>query len=321
MATLCISITVALSILSFEYQESYSEVSALFSWSTTDSTLALYDGNELVWQYNYKTYKGKPHFHPINIAGTTITENVPPDHPWHLGLWHSWKYINGINYWEYDQTEGVEPWDFTGITEVKNVHIQKRDDFSCIIELDIVYHGKRGPDILSEKRIIEVSSPAYDGSFFIDYDLTIKALAEKVVLDRTPIQGEPNGEEWGGYAGLSIRFNQGLSKPHHINSDESVDLKHGAPMLWKYFGLVNNGGREIGAAIFDHPTSIAHPGAMYVTTHLGGDSLFYLGTAPLFHESTSLSFADELHFKHRVAFYENGASFERLQRSWNDFKK
>ena len=74
------------------------------AWKQTDHSLALMRGPAIAWQFNYKPEEGKPYFHPITVAGSTVlTDLRPADHPWHRTLWFSWKYINGVLYWEEDQ--------------------------------------------------------------------------------------------------------------------------------------------------------------------------------------------------------------------------
>ena len=80
-------------------------------------------GTAVVWQFNYKTEEGKPYFHPITVAGSpALTDFRPADHPWHRALWFSWKYINGVLYWEEDRKTGKAP----GETELTGVKVTAR---------------------------------------------------------------------------------------------------------------------------------------------------------------------------------------------------
>src|SRR5690606_18391814 len=128
----------------------------------------------------------------------------PDDHPWHLGQWFCWKYINGINYWEYvDRSFRSE-----GITDIQNIGVKTNPDFSAEISLEIAYRPENGQPVLSEVRTINVSPPKENGNIWMDYELVFRAISDTVLLDRTPIEGEPGGQSWGGYAGLSVRYNQ-----------------------------------------------------------------------------------------------------------------
>lgn len=77
-----------------------------YSWRQTDSSLALLNHGRVVWQLNFNKKEGKPYFHPVGlIDGTVLTWLRPADHRWHRALWFSWKFIDGLNYWE----ESPEP--------------------------------------------------------------------------------------------------------------------------------------------------------------------------------------------------------------------
>ena len=61
-------------------------------WIKTDESVALTNNSKVVWKFNYGKSGKKPHFHPLALMdGTVLTENKPKDHPWHYGMWFSWK--------------------------------------------------------------------------------------------------------------------------------------------------------------------------------------------------------------------------------------
>ena len=76
-------------------------------WQRDDTTIAwTSDGHDL-WRFSFDPQKGKPFFHPVSAAGgVSLTNCKPEDHPWHYALWFSWKYINGLNYWEETREPG-----------------------------------------------------------------------------------------------------------------------------------------------------------------------------------------------------------------------
>ena len=118
---------------------------------------------------------------------------------------------------------------------------------------------------------------------------------QKVTLDRTPIRNEPNGDPLGGYAGLSLRFSNDLTKPHYINADQSTILKHGLSSNWTYFGLENNNKDHLGVAFFDHSKSFNFPSPWYVS-NIESIPLRYVGSAPLFNSSVVLKQDQQLRF-------------------------
>jgi type 1 glutamine amidotransferase len=191
-----------------------------YNWHETDSSFTLLNGNDIVWQYNFKTKHGRPFFHPVFVNRHNLTCLSPDDHRWHLGQWFCWKYINKVNYWEYHRGN----FQSEGVTEVKNIRINKHADFSAEIVMDIIYYPFGGNKVMTEKRTITVSPPQLCGKIWMDYHFTFEALADEVVLDRTPLLGEENGQSWGGYAGLSIRFSQDFSDSQFISSENNTTV-------------------------------------------------------------------------------------------------
>src|SRR5437764_1304362 len=78
--------------------------SAAAEWKQDDKTLAWFGKSgdaRPVWNFSFDAAKGKTFFEPLSVpGGPDLTNYKPADHPWHYGLWFSWKYINHVNYWE-----------------------------------------------------------------------------------------------------------------------------------------------------------------------------------------------------------------------------
>src|SRR6476469_11282208 len=86
------------------------------SWKSNGATL---------WRFSFDPASGKPFFNPIALKGNpSFTNFNPEDHPWHYGLWFSWKYINGVNYWEEDRQSGKAE----GTTRWNNVRVDTHPD-------------------------------------------------------------------------------------------------------------------------------------------------------------------------------------------------
>ena len=59
------------------------------------------DGS-VCWRFQYSPEQTHAYFHPLAPAGRdSLTVDEPGDHVHHHGLWFSWKYINGVNFWEH----------------------------------------------------------------------------------------------------------------------------------------------------------------------------------------------------------------------------
>lgn len=284
-----------------------------FSWIENDSCFALLDHNRIVWQFNYNTKHGKPFFHPIYINKNRITCLSPDDHIWHLGQWFSWKFINERNYWEYiGNTYQSE-----GITDIQEIILNKGKDFSAEITLKIEYHPQNGETILEEDRIIQISPPQKDGSIYMDYNMVFEAIADRVDLNRTPIEGEPGGMSWGGYAGLSIRFNQDMIRPHFISSFEENNKINGMAGDWLYMGFQGLNGEPIGSAIMIADDS-RREGEAWYTVITPEQPFYYFSPAYLYLKPQLLNKGEKINLKYRILHVSGDASFESLNQ---EFKK
>ena len=133
-----------------------------YDWRQTDSSLALLNRGRIVWQFNFDRKQPKPYFHPVCLTdGTELTWHRPPDHPWHYGLWFSWKYINGLNYWEEDRKTGLSQ----GRTEINNIEVEPHDDYSAQIAMQLRYHPPGQPPVLTESCIIRLGKPDENGGY------------------------------------------------------------------------------------------------------------------------------------------------------------
>jgi hypothetical protein len=269
-----------------------------YRWEQSDTTLILMYNSDLIWQYNFNNRYGKPYFHPITVRNSTLTCVNPPDHPWHLGLWFSWKFINGINYWEYlnDFKTLDTGYKSEGITEIQKTDIVKNSDFSTDIRMVLLYHPANGEAVMSEKRSIIVSPPFGDGSYFIDFENIFDPLIDEIILDRTPIEGEFDGKSWGGYAGLSVRFNQDYTSPEIIAPADSENFRKND---WLYMGFNTLTGEKAGVSILQNPAYTTPSTSWYVISN-PGIPFFYYSPAVLFDSKIILKKGEDLHLKYRV---------------------
>jgi hypothetical protein len=287
-----------------------------YDWRQTDTSLALLNKGRIVWQFNYDKKQGKPYFHPVCLTdGTELTWHRPPDHPWHYGLWFSWKYINGLNYWEEDPKTGLSQ----GLTEIKNVEVTAHDDYSAQIAMQLSYHPPGQPAVLTESCHIRVSKPEEDGRYRIDWTSRFTAGAADVLLDRTPIVGEKDGQSWGGYAGLSVRIAKNTSDCYLIDSEGRRDLQaHGQKARWMNFGGLTAVSKDFSIAIFDHPDNLRHPSPGFVIMD-PKVPFGYFSPALLFNKPYTLPAGKSFSLKYRVLIYPGRAEKDLLDAEWKSF--
>ncbi|MFT3830315.1 MAG: PmoA family protein [Opitutaceae bacterium] len=170
-------------------------------WRRDETSLAWLRDGRVLWAFSFDPRQGKPHFATLAPAGANLVAVQPSDHVWHYGLWFSWKLINGVNFWEETgpgrRAEGVTRW--------QPPEIETDDAGRATIRLELAYVNPAGQVLLTESRVIQISAPEPDGSFAIDWAMQFVAGRESVVLDRTPMPGEPDGQVNGGYGGLGFR--------------------------------------------------------------------------------------------------------------------
>ena len=286
---------------------------ATYAWITNDSTYGLAQNNEIVWQFNFNTQYGKPFFHPIYVNRNRITCQSPDDHLWHLGQWFSWKYINGVNYWEYLG----DSYSSEGITDITKIDIKKHSDFSADIILEIDYHPHNERVVLKEKRTIHVSPPTED-RISMDYAMIFKSAGAYVVLDRTPIVGEPEGKSWGGYAGLSLRFNQDFMEANWTTMQGNNEDVNGTAGDWLYMDFKGLYGTRIGSAIFISDTSRREGEAWYLIDQ-PQQPFYYFSPAYLYLKPLTLHQEEELHLYYRVLHVTGDMTQEMLESEYQQY--
>ena len=178
-------------------------------WLRDDTSIAWRAGTQVVWKFSFDPAKGKPFFHPLGVAGgPSLTNFKPEDHPWHYGLWFSWKYINRVNstnhvnYWEEDRATGAAQ----GKTRWNTPVIETTPQGGATIRLDLSYINPSNQVDMTEQREIIIAAPATGGGYTINWKAHFVVGDQAVVLDRTPMPGEPGGQTNGGYAGLAFRM-------------------------------------------------------------------------------------------------------------------
>lgn len=259
------------------------------SWRKTEHALALLNGSNIVWQIVADPAQGKPYFHPLATSdGIVLTDLRPKDHYWHRGLWFSWKFINGLNYWEEDeQTHRSE-----AATELVGCKLQPHKDGSAELKFSINYHPWNAPAVLTERRTIEISAPAH-GRYELKWTSEFIAVTN-MTLSRTPLPGEPDGQSYGGYAGLSLRLNHGTRQWTFTNSAGASGMAavHGKPASWM---KLTAGPNLPAVAIFDDPRNNQHPVPWYVN-----DGMPFFSPSPLFAKNLTLMPGEKLQLRYRL---------------------
>jgi len=283
-----------------------------YSWQAEKGeSLALLADDSIVWRLNYGPNCPKPYFDPVSLpGGLSLTWTAPPDHPWHLAFWFSWKYINRVNYWEYDKSGKS-----AGLTELADIELTPRDDGSARILMAINYRvSKETPVVLAEKRTIEISTPDESGRYEFDWMSQFAAGETDVELERTPPPEHEGGKAWGGYAGLSIRFAKGLTERQFASTitleDRGTMARYqGDLKAMDYNGMLD--GKPVGIAVVEHPKSFQSPTPWYV---IRSNVMSYINPAVISYDPITLQAGKSFMLKYRVIVHPGRWGSEQLKR-------
>ncbi len=309
-------VAIVVSLIAFTCERVSAEEKTEYRWDHTPVTkLALRTGEKTIWAYHFEADGGFPYIHPLATSdGTCLTALAPDDHPWHRAVWFSWKYLNGVNFWDW-QGGGETP-----VPPGRTVPVGKPevslDDQQATIVLNLHYTTD-GQVVLKERREIVMRVPRHDGSYTMDWQATFTAVETDVVLDRTPIPGQPDGVGYGGYAGLSFRGAASLRQVHSLDSEGRIDKQsHGKAARWlDYHAVIDEMGHTAGVTIFDHPKNFRYPTPWYVS--FGG--MPYFSPAPIFHEPHTLSANESLTLRYRILVHSGRGDRQLLEREYQKF--
>jgi hypothetical protein len=280
------------------------------SWKRTDASLALCNGDQTVWRLVFDAAQPKTYFHPLStVDGEILTASEPADHPWHRGLWWSWKYINGLNYWEEDPVTGKSG----GVNELIRAVVEPGKDFTARAELSFSYHPPGQPAVMTEIRRLSIGRPDGEGQYVIDWTSEFTAGDAPVKLDRTLPPHLPGGVPYGGYAGLSLRLPKGLTGWNYRTSEGATGAAtgYGKPARW-----ADLSGPAAGITVFDHPGNIRHPSPWYLSE---GPEMPYFSPALLFNEPLELAPRHSLNLTYRVVVHSKPVTPAQIENHWKHF--
>jgi hypothetical protein len=276
-----------------------------------DQTVTLYQGMQHVLTYHYNQDKYKSYFHPVHtMQGHTLTIDQPYDHPWHHGLYFTWKMVDGINFWE-DQGLAEQ----TGRTvTVDSPHVILQRG-RCTIEQTLHWEKvSDGEQLLKEQRRIIVHAAHSPSAYRIDWESTFTNSTNRALLfDRT----DPAVFSWGGYAGFSYRAVRSLRGGKIMNASTGVDVAttHGIPASWcDYSGPLEGGvNRHGGLTIFQHPKNLRSLSAFYVADH---PELQFLNAAFLYDQPMTLMSGQQFRLRYGAYVHDDVLTKEQIEQAY-----
>jgi hypothetical protein len=282
-------------------------------WQRDAGSVAWTVDDRVVWRFVFDPSVGKPFFHPVGpVRGACLTELGPADHPWHYGLWFSWKFINGANYWEEERTTGRSE----GRTRWTIPEIECCDDGAAVIRLGLTYVHPSGREDLVERREVRISAPSPDGGYAIDWCGTFTAGGAGAHLDRTPMPGEPGGQPWGGYGGLGLRFIGPPSTMSPLTDQAAVSAyvdQRARPVSVAMAANFSRDGTDLGgiAVIKDPGNAGFAPGEPWYLVR--SDTMHFLGAAVLAPRPVSVAAGASFSLRYRILVRPTSWTVEALR--------
>ena len=196
----------------------------------------------------------KPYLHPLRTPdGIIVTrgypmENIPgeaKDHPHHQGVWFTHGDVNGLDFWANAKLAEKQ-----GKVVLDKLTRVQGGAKTGIIEADFNWNGPSGKTLLKEQRRMTFYSESDTRT--VDLDITLTAAGEPVKFGDTK-EGT-----------FAIRINDKMTEKAKggmmTSSTGAKGMKEvwGKPFPWvDYSGTLD--GKEVGIAIFDHPTNPKYP--------------------------------------------------------------
>jgi hypothetical protein len=143
--------------------------------------------------------------------------------------------------------------------------------------------------------------------------LTFTAADAPVIFDRTPLPGEPGGQVYGGYAGLSVRLANAFQDVKAATTAGPAQFKdarfRGKSPGLDYSGLLE--GRVMGIAILDHPQNLNAPSPWYA---IYDQVMRFFSPAVVCYGPHTLAAGQSFTLRYRVLVHEGRWDAARIER-------
>jgi hypothetical protein len=276
-------------------------------WRQAEASVALMNNGKMVWEHVHDKKIGKPYMRFGLLDGTELTRPWPipkgyakADHEWHRALWWSWKTINGVNYWEGNQT-GTEPAETTVATQPNG---------AAKITMTIAYHQPGQPPVVMEQRVVSVSAPDAAGTYCIEWDATF-----------TPAGKDEVRFGQNAYGGFALRLAaeccgdavRNIQPWVFANSEGPADCNN-KPARWVSYQGKLPGGQAACVAIFDHPENPRHP-ALWQTRN----QYPYMNPSLTCKEEYVLAAEKSLRLRYGVLVHAGSGDANAVEQHWKRF--
>jgi len=230
----------------------------------------------LFYQQTVKSLNGKApranYVHPLyNLDGEVITEDFPPDHAHHRGIFWTWHQLRVAGKAIGDPWEAKDAvWDVTDVASLSTGAIEVEVDWKSPQWVDA--EGKQKP-IVQETTTIRVH-PAEKDSRKIDFEIRLLAVEKDVSIG--------GSEDAKGYSGFSPRFK--LPADARFRGEYGLVTPTSPPVAPSPFmDLVGSyqPGKPSGVAMLCHPSNPGYPQPWIIRAAKSMQNAVYPGREPV----------------------------------------
>jgi len=142
----------------------------------------------------------RPYLHPVRtLAGTVVTDVLPPDHEWHLGAGLAIADVAGTNLWggrSYVHGKGYIWLPDHGRIE----HVAWRRQCEDVLEHDLIWRDHDGADLLAEHRTLIAAPTPEAGSWTLTFSTALTNVRSTPIEIGSPAtNGRGDGAGYGGF--------------------------------------------------------------------------------------------------------------------------
>jgi hypothetical protein len=275
------------------------------SWRITDNSAALLNGGKMVWEHVHDPNAGKPYMRLALLDGTELTrpwpfpkDYKPNDHLWHKALWWSWKSIDGVNVWEQN-AKG---------TFATKARVERRDDGSAVIAMDVVHGPDAGPPLVNEKRTVSIGAPDASGAYLVQWQGVFTPAGAKDVVF---------GKNWyGGFAMRCAGEMRGKDWQFFDPEGRKDDRINRQTARWVAMTGKAAGDRVACVAVFDHPSNPRHPSPWCVIKYMPYFNPAFTGA-----EDYALKAGSNLTLRYGVLVAPAQLAAADVERHWKAFSE
>jgi len=188
------------------------------------------DVAEYVWRPHLPNILSpRPFLHPVRtLAGTEVTEAMPPDHLHHLGASVAVPDVGGANFWggrTYVRGKGSIPLPNHGVQR----HHRWEARTEAVLAHELRWNRIDGSPLLRERRRI-AARPVDDRAWALDFRYSLQNLTEEPLTIASP---GVNGRNGAGYGGFFWRARRGIRRVQILGPGLKGEAQlHGARAAW-----------------------------------------------------------------------------------------